>query len=331
MKPGPLRPLAFAIACIGGSWCISAQAAPADEKAVAQVLFDQARELVEHGDFAAACPKLAESQRIDPGIGTLLWLADCYENSGETASAWAAFKAAAGMAALRHDEREQVARDRAANLESKLVRLDITVPRETNVDGLQVRRDGVLVGSAEWGVALPVDPGNHAVKVIAPGFRPWTTTVQMSAGTPVERVTVPKLERMDGSTGSWRDDSAAVRSGERRGAGQRIAGLSVGASGVVAVLVGTFLALRSKALYDESNDGTAPHCLPDNECDAAGKKFRSDASSMAMAATVAMGAGAAAVAGGAVLYFTAPAALPRTTLAIAPTPSGAAMRVAWRF
>ena len=37
-----------------------------DEKAAAQVLFEQGRALVERGAFADACPKFAESQRLDP-------------------------------------------------------------------------------------------------------------------------------------------------------------------------------------------------------------------------------------------------------------------------
>src|SRR5262245_36723730 len=65
-----------------------------DKRPAAQALFDQGRALVTLGRFAEACPKLAESLRLDPGIGTMLWLADCYENVGRSASAWATFREA---------------------------------------------------------------------------------------------------------------------------------------------------------------------------------------------------------------------------------------------
>src|SRR5262245_66532784 len=75
-----------------------AWAQSAADKAAAEALFDQGRAAMQEGDFAKACGLLERSQHIDPGVGTLLYLAECYEKSGKTASAWATFREAADAA-----------------------------------------------------------------------------------------------------------------------------------------------------------------------------------------------------------------------------------------
>ena len=345
---------------------LGARADAADQKATAQVLFEQGRHLVEAGKFSEACPKLAESERLDPGIGTLLWLADCYENAGQTASAWAAFKEAAGTAALRHDKREHIARERAAALQPKLSLLNIIVPEQAQLPGLQVGRDELTVGTTEWGIAFPLDPGMHTVHAKAPGHRPWSTEVKLESDSALVSVTVPLLENESAPAPSApsppppaapspappaalpaappppppaapaaepqvHEAPPAAPSAEetdRHRDAQPIVGASIAVAGVAALLGGTFYALRAKATYDDSNLGG--HCLPDNECDPTGKQDRKDANSMATIATIGMGAGAAAIAAGAIVFFTARRGAP-AQVALAPAPTGALVRVRWLF
>ena len=78
--------LGLCAALISGALPAWAQPSAAD-KATAEALFDAALDLMRKGRNEEACPRLEQSHRIDPGIGTLLYLAECYEKTGRTASA----------------------------------------------------------------------------------------------------------------------------------------------------------------------------------------------------------------------------------------------------
>src|SRR5712672_1087960 len=75
-------------------------------KTMATQLFDDAEKLLAAGDTNDACPKYAESERLDPQLGTLLHLAICYEKAGKIATLLLNFKEATEIAAKRGDPRE---------------------------------------------------------------------------------------------------------------------------------------------------------------------------------------------------------------------------------
>src|SRR5690606_28101935 len=129
--------------------------------------------LMESGRSAEACPRFEESDRLEPGLGTRFHLAACYEAVGKSASAHALFLEVAAEAKQRdQEEREGVARQRAEALERRLSRLTIEVPFASSPE-LRVERDGLPIGTAQWGLAVPVDPGRHRVSASAPGREPW--------------------------------------------------------------------------------------------------------------------------------------------------------------
>lgn len=328
------RRLVVAVALSSLTAAASASAEPDDQKAAAQVLFESGRSLLDQGHFDEACPKFAESQRLDPGLGTMLWLADCYESAGRLASGWAAFKVAAAAAAQRKDGREQVARDRAAALEPRLSRLNITVAPGATVPGLEVHRDGLLVGSAVWGLPVPVDPGVHTIAATAPGHRAWSTTVDIHDEAELRPVTIPVLETgpsqppvAANGDESGDEKTGAAAASSRSGSTQRVIGIAVAGAGAAGIILGAVASLRAKSTYDESNAG---HCNAADQCDAIGKQDRSSAISTAMLATVAMSAGAAALIGGGILDLTAPVGH-RTAVAVVPSTNGGVLRLNWTF
>jgi hypothetical protein len=171
-----------------------AQGDDAERRALAQTLFDQATKLMDHKDFAAACPKLEEILRMYPTkIGTMLTLGECFEGAGRFASAWTEYRAAADAAAAQNDARTAEARSKATAVEGKLARLRIVVSAAAKgTAGLTVQRNGITVGAALWGDPIPVDPGAQAVVVTAPGKQTWRGSVDAKSGASVT-IEVPAL------------------------------------------------------------------------------------------------------------------------------------------
>ena len=77
----PLVALVIALAAFATT-STPARADPATV-ARAQALFDEALALMKAGKYAEACPKLEESDQLDPGMGTEYRLAECYESDGK--------------------------------------------------------------------------------------------------------------------------------------------------------------------------------------------------------------------------------------------------------
>ena len=102
--------------------------AGSSDQVTAEALFSEGRRLMTAGKLDEACPKFAESQRLDPAPGTLLNLAACYERAGKTASAWNAFReaeVAAGRAGQK--DRAAFAKKQWTRLETKLSLVTISL------------------------------------------------------------------------------------------------------------------------------------------------------------------------------------------------------------
>ncbi|MCA9632308.1 MAG: hypothetical protein KC766_31865, partial [Myxococcales bacterium] len=158
----PVRPTWLVITTLlASSFAPLAQAqTSAQDRATAEALFQQAKKLKDAENYEEACPKFAASNKLDPALGTLLNLADCHEQQGLTASAWAEFLEAATLARRAGQvDRAQVAQERATALESRLVRVSIVVKGKSRIDGLEIKQDGSPVYAATWNTPVPIDPG----------------------------------------------------------------------------------------------------------------------------------------------------------------------------
>lgn len=318
--------------------------ASAQNAAQAERLFSEAKALFDAGKLREACEAWEASQRLDPSLATLTNVANCREKAGDFATAWEAWIAVerqtAGLGKYEHLNAR--AKAKAAEFESRLSYLTINVPDEVRIEGLVVLRDGVQLDPGAWNRALPVDGGKHTISGRAPGHETWSTTVEMEPENDRKSVEVPRFKAIRNPAGGGKtvviDRTAPSMFTPRR----KIA-VGVAAGGVVAIAAGAFLGVRARGLDDD-----AQRTCPPSDCTIpemmAAEELSADAARTAIYADVAFGVGIAAVATGAVLWFTskpppptadaaAPAAPPTPKLSVTPrvSPSFAGFSAAVRF
>src|SRR5262245_60261131 len=101
VRIAPMKRLGRSVALV---LALSSAPAAADAQRDADRLFEEGKQLFDKGSFAAACSRFEASLALQPGIGARLWLADCYESLGRTASAQRQFRVAAEEAQKTGDK-----------------------------------------------------------------------------------------------------------------------------------------------------------------------------------------------------------------------------------
>jgi hypothetical protein len=335
MTPRVLRAALLVAGLVAASAEVDARA---NDPAAAQALFDTGKRLVSEGKFAEACPKFEESQRLDPAIGTHYAMAECYEKAGRLASAWVAFLDVASEAgAQNRADRAQYAKARAASLAPRLSRVTVVVPPGSRVPGLEIKRDGETLHEAQWGVPVPVDSGSHVVTASAPGkVASQTPVVIRDEGKVVEVPIAPLVDApaappsTDVTPPVGQPPPPAIVPEEPHHLGtQRVLAIAAAAVGVGGVVVGSVFGAQALSKHSDSQQ----QCQG-NACSSTGLQDVSDGKNAGNVSTVAFAVGGAALAGGVVLWLTAPSGKPTVgSLALAPLvgreSGGFALRGTW--
>jgi hypothetical protein len=287
-----------------------AVAGPDQERA--DVLFKAGKSLLAKQKYQEACSAFAESNQLDPAIGTMLNLALCYEGWGKLARAQAAYLEAEKLAAIKGDRtRAAAARQRADALTPKIPRIVFTGLVEPLPADFAVTFDGDAIGTEAVKAGIPTDPGPHAIAYMADGVT-QSVQVELEESQTKEvplRLPTPVTDgdgEGDGDgtgDGDGDGDEGDGGGGPRPGRGRRIAGIVTLGAGVVAMGVGGVVALMARSDYNTAFDA---HCDAQRTCDDEGYEATHDARSRANLATIVVGAGAAVAVTGLVVWLTAP-------------------------
>ena len=287
--------------------------ARADAAAVAEALFRAGTALLAEGHVAQACAKLADSQKTDPALGTLFYLAACHEKQGLTASAWSEFASAIDWATRTNQpERVLFGKKHLTQLEANLSTVRI---RAKPLPGLELRVDDGLLSAAVIGTPLPLDPGSHVIEVTAPEHEAWRTTVTVSANASAQSVDVPPLAASTPVAAPARE--RALQDGARP-SGSGSSWLTWTAAGVAAVGLGVGSVFGGLTFAERDSAHAA---CPSNRCAAGGLDDIDRARAYATVSTAAFGVGvAAAIGAGYLLLRGNPSASVPASAAASPPP-----------
>jgi len=277
---------------------VAPAAAQSGDAAGSEWLFREGRALMKKGDLAAACPKLAESLRLDPAVGTLMNLAECEERQGRSASAWQRWSTAADQL-TSEDPRRRTALARARALEAVLPRLIVALA-DGAPKGSLVSRDGIALGPVSLGVPLPVDPGPHRLVVSAAGHASRTFDLTIAAGQHQSLLVEPGAALptppppLAAAVPAPLSLSAAPPQSRRPG---RLLGYGLVVGGGAALVAGGWFALEALAARREAGRSCVAQADSHRCWESAGAAIERDRRA-SLAADVAFAAGALAAASG---------------------------------
>jgi hypothetical protein len=302
------------VAAVLFALAVTSPAGAQEAAGAATDLFNAGRDLMKAGDYKSACPKLAESARLDAKVGTLARLAECEEKLGHMVNARGYWQKAQNLAETQHD-------DRLTHVKSELARLDAVVPKlSLSMDGtppgdLHVKIDDVEFGAGSLGVPLPVEAGRHHIVASAAHKKPWSSDLTTVASGAIVSVRIPALE--DGPPPPPPPVEPPLAPPPARKSPLGTSGLLVGGAGVVGLGLGAVFAVIAGHKNSESN--AQPNgCNANNICPPAAYALRNDARTAGDISSGLFIAGGVLAAGGFALWLVAPKGSTSVTVGVSP-------------
>ncbi|WP_437775183.1 hypothetical protein [Sorangium sp. So ce1097] len=315
--------------------------AAAQDIAAADALFNRGLAEMQAGRHETGCKALAESQRIDPQPGTLFTLAACEAEWGRIATAVTRFGDYLALVGRmtpaevrRQGERPRIAREKREQLSPRVPNLSISLPPGAPA-GTVVKRNGLELGEASLGIALPVDPGEHLVSIQAPGRPVRTQHITIAPGETTE-LTLELKETPSPQAPATNEPTQALKEtpaprppapppagaqptapgngpepapdAPEAPAGRRTAVYVAGGIGAAGLVLGgiTGALVFGKKGTIEEHCGSGIQVADPKVCDPTGHDAATSASAMARVSTIAFGVALAGLGAAAVLYWTEP-------------------------
>jgi len=310
-------------------WIVAVLAGPAiaDNRTEAILLFDQGIKEMKAGQFEKACNSFERSIAIYPDSGTKGSLAMCYEKLNKLASSWLLWRELADLAPsaeLRKD-----AASHAKRLEPRVAHYLVKISAAT--PGLALTINGKPTALTD--IPVPIDAGAVIARAYATGRKDWSEELTAVDGETLT-IEVPELVAVDQretDVDPHRDLPPPPPPPPPHGK-RKLVGLVLAGAGGAMVIAGGVFGFKARGKFADAEDTCGGSI---DACNAASldqaQQQVDDARSAGNVSTLLFVAGGVAVAGGIVLYVTAPTTERRVALQPIATPTTTGLALSGRF
>jgi hypothetical protein len=316
-----------------------ASAQSAEDVATAKAAILQARELRAQGDYQNALPKFQAAYALVPTPLTGVDYGTTLVQLGRLVEAHEVFVAVTKMPGEGsedgvHAKARAQAADLATQLQTRIPSLTISVAGAPPGAAARVAVDSHDVPLAALSVPRRLNPGKHSVTASADGVPSKSVDVDLEEGeskqvtldlSPAAPPTAPPMPPPATASEQPQPPMPTAPDHAQGGlGGRKVIALVVGGAGVVAAGIGAFLNLSGKSSYEDA----VSHCA-NNLCAPADASSASSAATQGTVGMIVLGAGVLAVAGGVVLWLTAPHVASGSSVGVAVAPNGVTLRGAF--
>ena len=240
--------IALVLSCALASVAVTAPAYAAPDKeelSRARARFQQATELEQAGNWAAALQQFREVGQVRMTPQVRYHIALCEEKLGKLVAALGGYELALSEAESLGPDFHKEVEDKTNALRERIPKL--VIERGEGAEAATIELDGIALGASSIGIEVPLDPGPHQIAARASGYDIYTETIEVPEKE-TKRVTV-SLTKIAETTVNPNEGNAPVAPTAPPPHSSRIVPYAIGiGGGVLLVTSGVFFLMRQSEI-----------------------------------------------------------------------------------
>jgi len=256
--------LVLSCALASAAATVPAYAAPdREELSRARARFQQATELEQAGNWAAALQQFREVGQVRMTPQVRYHIALCEEKLGKLVAALGGYELALSEAESLGPDFHKEVEEKTNALRERIPKL--VIERGQGAEAATIELDGIALGASSIGIDVPLDPGPHQVAARASGYEPYMETIEVPERE-TKRVSVIMKRIVENAVATNNDDNKEpVPPPAPVAQSSRVVPYAVGiGGGVLLITSGVFYLMRQSKINSlDTLCGNQDVCRPD--------------------------------------------------------------------